>query len=51
MLELRRIRKVYTGMAVVEEVSFAARTGEITGYLGAEWVRQVDHDEDCDWAY
>ena len=35
MLELRKIRKVYSGIAAVEEVSFTARAGEITGYLGA----------------
>jgi ABC-2 type transport system ATP-binding protein len=35
MLELRKIRKVYSGIAVVEEVSFTTRAGEITGYLGA----------------
>jgi ABC-2 type transport system ATP-binding protein len=35
MLELRRIRKVYSGIPAVEEVSFTARAGEITGYLGA----------------
>jgi ABC-2 type transport system ATP-binding protein len=35
MLELCRIRKVYSGVVAVEEVSFTARAGEITGYLGA----------------
>jgi ABC-2 type transport system ATP-binding protein len=35
MLELVTLRKVYSGIPVVEEVSFTARAGEITGYLGA----------------
>src|ERR1700761_7541100 len=35
MLELVKLRKVYSGIPVVDEVSFCARAGEITGYLGA----------------
>jgi ABC-2 type transport system ATP-binding protein len=35
MLELVKLRKLYSGIPVVEEVSFTARAGEITGYLGA----------------
>ncbi len=35
MLELVKLRKVYSGIPVVEVVSFTARAGEITGYLGA----------------
>ena len=34
MLELRRITKRFLGIAAVDEVSFTARAGEITGYLG-----------------
>jgi len=34
MLELRRVTKLYSGIAAVEEVSFAVRAGEVTGYLG-----------------
>ncbi|MBZ5575139.1 MAG: ABC transporter ATP-binding protein [Acidobacteriia bacterium] len=34
MLELRHVTKRYTGIAAVEDVSFTARAGEITGYLG-----------------
>jgi ABC-2 type transport system ATP-binding protein len=34
MLELRRVSKLYSGIAAVEEVSFSARLGEVTGYLG-----------------
>jgi ABC-2 type transport system ATP-binding protein len=34
MLEIRNIHKRYSGIAVVEDVSFVARAGEITGYLG-----------------
>jgi ABC-2 type transport system ATP-binding protein len=34
MLELRRISKRFRGIAAVDGVSFAARPGEITGYLG-----------------
>ncbi len=34
MLELRNISKRYSSLAVVEDVSFVARAGEITGYLG-----------------
>lgn len=33
-LELRGVTKVYTGIPVVRDVSFAARAGEVTGYLG-----------------
>lgn len=35
MLELQKIRKIYSGIPAVKEVSFSARAGEITGYLGA----------------
>jgi ABC-2 type transport system ATP-binding protein len=34
MLELRRVSKHYSGIPVVDDVSFAARPGEVTGYLG-----------------
>jgi ABC-2 type transport system ATP-binding protein len=34
MLELRNVSKQYSGIAVVDHVSFVARPGEITGYLG-----------------
>jgi ABC-2 type transport system ATP-binding protein len=35
MLELRNVHKQYSGIPAVEAVSFIARAGEITGYLGA----------------
>ncbi len=34
MLELRRVTKRFSGIPAVQDVSFAARPGEITGYLG-----------------
>lgn len=34
MLELHRVSKRFTGVAAVDDVSFQARPGEITGYLG-----------------
>jgi ABC-2 type transport system ATP-binding protein len=34
MLELRGVSKLYSRIAVVKEVSFTARAGEVTGYLG-----------------
>src|SRR5713226_2313529 len=34
MLELRHISKRFSGIAAVDDVSFSARAGEITGYLG-----------------
>ncbi len=34
MLELRRVSKHFSGIAAVDDVSFAARPGEVTGYLG-----------------
>ena len=34
MLELRNVSKRYSGSLAVDAVSFAARPGEITGYLG-----------------
>jgi ABC-2 type transport system ATP-binding protein len=34
MLELRRVTKRYSGIAAVEDVSFIAQAGEVTGYLG-----------------
>lgn len=34
MLELRRVTKLYAGIPAVKDVSFAARPGEVTGYLG-----------------
>jgi ABC-2 type transport system ATP-binding protein len=34
MLELRHVTKRYTGIPVVNDVSFIAQAGEVTGYLG-----------------
>jgi ABC-2 type transport system ATP-binding protein len=34
MLELRRVSKQFLGIPAVDDVSFSARPGEITGYLG-----------------
>lgn len=34
MLELRRVSKLFSGIAAVDNVSFLARAGEVTGYLG-----------------
>jgi len=34
MLELRHVTKRYSGIPVVDDVSFIARQGEVTGYLG-----------------
>ncbi len=34
MLELRNVSKRFPGIAAVDNVSFSARAGEITGYLG-----------------
>jgi ABC-2 type transport system ATP-binding protein len=34
MLELRHVSKYFAGIAAVEDVSFCARAGEVTGYLG-----------------
>jgi ABC-2 type transport system ATP-binding protein len=35
VLELRRVSKRFSSIPAVEDVSFSAREGEITGYLGA----------------
>jgi ABC-2 type transport system ATP-binding protein len=35
MLEFRHLRKRYSGIPAVDDVSFVARAGEVTGYLGA----------------
>jgi len=35
MLELRHLTKRYSSIAAVDDVSFTARPGEVTGYLGA----------------
>ncbi len=35
MLELRDVHKRYSSIPAVEAVSFTARAGEVTGYLGA----------------
>src|SRR5437899_299097 len=34
MLELRHVSKHFLGIAAVDDVSFSARAGEVTGYLG-----------------
>src|SRR5580658_8700379 len=34
MLELRRVSKYFSGIPAVDDVSFSARAGEVTGYLG-----------------
>ncbi len=40
MLELRRVTKLFSGIPAVDDVSFSARPGEVTGYLGPT-LRQV----------
>ena len=35
MLEVRNLHKRYSGIPAVDGVSFIARAGEVTGYLGA----------------
>jgi ABC-type multidrug transport system ATPase subunit len=35
MLEVRNLHKRYSGIPAVDSVSFIARAGEVTGYLGA----------------
>jgi len=34
LLELRHVTKTFSGIAAVDDVSFSARPGEVTGYLG-----------------
>ena len=34
MLELRAVTKLYSGIPAVDDVSFTAKAGEVTGYLG-----------------
>jgi ABC-2 type transport system ATP-binding protein len=34
VLQLRRVSKLYAGIPAVDDVSFCARPGEVTGYLG-----------------
>src|SRR3954469_12550437 len=34
MLELRRVSKLFSGIAAVDNVSFQAPSGQVTGYLG-----------------
>jgi len=34
MLELRNVSKRFSGSLAVDDVSFCARPGEVTGYLG-----------------
>ncbi|HEY2859660.1 MAG TPA: ABC transporter ATP-binding protein [Terracidiphilus sp.] len=34
MLELRRVSKHFSGIAAVDDVTFCARPGQVTGYLG-----------------
>ena len=34
MLELRNVSKRFSGGLAVDDVSFCARAGEVTGYLG-----------------
>jgi ABC-2 type transport system ATP-binding protein len=34
MLELRNVSKHFSGIPAVDNVSFSARPGEVTGYLG-----------------
>jgi ABC-2 type transport system ATP-binding protein len=36
MLELRNVSKGFSGILAVEKVSFTARAGEVTGYLGPD---------------
>jgi ABC-2 type transport system ATP-binding protein len=35
MFEVRSLHKQYLGIGALDHVSFVARSGEVTGYLGA----------------
>ena len=43
MLELRGVGKLYSGIPAVRDVSFIARAGEVTGYLGPNGSGQIHH--------
>ena len=34
MLELKSVTKLFSGITAVDNVSFSAGTGQVTGYLG-----------------
>jgi ABC-2 type transport system ATP-binding protein len=46
-LRARQLTKRFSGIAVVKDVDFTIRPGEIVGYLGAERLRQDDDGEDA----
>ena len=46
MVRLDRLAKHFGPVHAVEEVSFAVARGEVLGFLGSEWRRQVHHDAD-----
>ena len=51
MLELRSVSKLYAGIPAVDKVSFSARAGEVTGYLGPNGSGEIYDDEDDHWPH
>ena len=45
MLELRQVCKRFAAITAVDNVSFSARAGEVTGVSRSERFRKVDDDE------
>ena len=43
MLELRNVTKLYSGIPAVKDVSFIARAGQVTGYLGPNGSGKIHH--------
>jgi ABC-2 type transport system ATP-binding protein len=45
MFEVRSLHKHYLGIPALDHVSFVARPGEVTGYLGANGSGNIYRDE------
>ena len=45
-LQIRNLTKVYGQQHAVNNISFEVGTGEIVGFLGPQWSRQIHHHED-----
>ena len=45
-IEVKNLLKQYGEQKAVNNISFKVDKGEIVGFLGPEWRRQINHDED-----
>ena len=47
-IEVQNISKNYGAQKALDNVSFSVKKGEIVGFFGTEWRREIDFNENFD---